>query len=59
MIEFSYHISTGLSTARDDLESLEERIIALSITVQELTVMIRWGQAAKDRRRDGLGRGEM
>jgi hypothetical protein len=59
MIECSYHVSTGLSTARDDMESLEERIIALSITIEELTIMNRWGQAAKDRRRDGAGRGEM
>jgi len=51
VVDCSYKIRTGTNTARDDRESLDGGRVALSMTVDEIDIMNRWGQAARSRRR--------
>jgi hypothetical protein len=53
-VKCSHHTGTESSTAGDNRLSSGEKTMALSITVEEEALMKRWGQAAKDRRREGI-----
>jgi hypothetical protein len=52
-IDYSYDRISRLNTAGDDSYWLDEETKALSMTVEEMNIMKRWAQAAKDKRQEG------
>jgi len=51
VVDCSYKTRARTNIARNDRESLDGGRAALSMTVDEIDIMKRWGQAARSRRR--------